>query len=61
MLSRLQSQNFYAKLIRTEKLETRLLLNSNFENYDIELYKLFKKSPNWNESALRIYESRLAR
>ena len=29
----------YAILIRTKKFETRLYLNSNFENYDIELKK----------------------
>ena len=28
--------------MRTEKFETRLLLNLNFENYDIDLKKYFK-------------------
>ena len=30
------------RLMRTEKFETRLLLNLNFENYDIDLKKYFK-------------------
>ena len=34
---------FYAILMRTKKFETRLYLNSNFENYDIELKKYFIK------------------
>ena len=32
---------FYAIQMRTKKFETRLLLNSNFENYDIELKKYY--------------------
>ena len=33
---------FYAILMRTKKFETRLQLNSNFENHDIELKKQLK-------------------
>ena len=32
---------FYAVLMRTKNFETRLQLNTNFENYDIELKKYF--------------------
>ena len=32
----------YAILMRTKKFETRLYLNSNFENYDIELKNIRK-------------------
>ena len=37
---------FYAILMRTKKFETRLQLNSNYENYDIELKKYLKKKDN---------------
>ena len=38
---------FYAILMRTNKFETRLWLNSNFENYDIELKIYFKTNIIW--------------